>query len=156
MLRGVKISFVALALTLSWTGCQKDPTFPITPAIQVVSIIETENGKADVRFSFTDGDGDIGWANTSLAGTRKDIIMDYQEMVDGEWLSLENFDFEFFMIPDLTPVGQDKFLEGEISVDISFPPNPTSLDSDSIRFGVILRDRAGHLSELVFSPLYLP
>ena len=135
-----------------FSACSKEPSFPITPDILEVKILPTSSTSADIVISFTDGDGDLGWETNASAGTQKDIVMYYQKMEAGIWVDQTDFVYEYVITPVLTPAGQDKFLEGELSVDIAYPPAPpVPAEGDSIRFGVTLKDRAGHISQLVFS-----
>ena len=140
------------------TSCDDEPSFPITPAVMDLEGIPKGNNLADLNFSFTDGDGDLGWTEASEAGGQKDIDIEYFEMVDTEWVLVPNIDLDQVLTPNLTPAGQDKYLEGIISVEIGFPPRVSGdlSNADSIRFAVRLLDRAGHVSEFTYSELILP
>jgi hypothetical protein len=152
----VKISFVMGLMVIGLTSCDDDPSFPITPAVSDLKVVVTGNGRADLSFSFTDGDGDLGRPSTE--DCPKDINIEYYEMVNGEWQIIQTVNNDQCLFPSLTPEGQDKYLEGIISVDIGFPPRSLaeSSDADSIRFAARLFDRAGHVSEFTYSELILP
>jgi hypothetical protein len=153
MSQWVKISFVLCTVGILFSTCSKDPSYPIIPGVTDARIVTKSGNLADVVFNFTDGDGDIGWPTNDSLRAQKDVILKYQQLQNGVWVDQSDFEYEFQLTPSLTPIGQDKFLEGEVSVEIAYPPPPPGpVVGDTIRFGVILKDRAAHASMLVYSP----
>lgn len=104
---------------------------------------------------FTDGDGDIG-DRLSLNGDscsidNYDIRSKYFRQVNGTFIEITPVDtctpFANH-IPDLTPTGTNKVLEGTIFNPFDlFTPGP-----DSVKFEFVLVDRAGNSSNIVITP----
>lgn len=155
----VKVGFVLALTAMLLVACDKDKSYPITPELEFVRMEDISNDSIAVVVHFQDGDGDIGSRIESPPPNEPqcpefDVLSRYYEMVDGEWTHLSAFDFGW-CVQSLTPEGQDKTLEGDI---ISRFPREQNMEepapnSDSSRVGIRLKDRAGHISNEVFSPL---
>ncbi|QNR22705.1 hypothetical protein [Croceimicrobium hydrocarbonivorans] len=116
----------------------------------------------DLTVYFTDGDGDIGredenssdtcdLANYSRFLERYDLFIYYYEQVNGEYREITPQDscLPFHnILPNLTPTGQNKTLEGEITTPFDYANFPVN-NTDSIRFEFLLVDRAGHESSRI-------
>ena len=137
---------------LSTLSCVKQDTFSEVPAIQFIG--QTKNmlhqgalmeDSLYVRFSFQDGDGDIGDAdsvNVFLTDTRQDFATT-------------------FRLPLLDTGSSVKTLEGEITMlvfttcclydDNSQPPctPSTSQPTDEVIYTLQIRDRAGNFSNTI-------
>ncbi len=141
-------------------GCADPPNYPIEPEIEYISTSPTtvvqagRNATADtvrIRFSFTDGDGDLGFEDNEP----KDIIL--TDSRDG--LTQE---FSFPVIPEQ---GVGNGISGEATVLIvnnasagfccTFPNGappctPSEMfPTDTVSFTLQIRDRAGNLSNKV-------
>jgi hypothetical protein len=147
------IGFVAIA-------CIKRPEYPIEPVIQYEGLnkrtIAQGSSSAlpdtlNLRFSFTDGDGDLGYENDSL-----DIFL--TDSRDG---FIENL-----KLPVFPSQGTGIGISGEITVRIfnkpfniccTFPNGQvpctpsTVFPIDTFSYGIQIRDRAGHFSNKVQS-----
>ena len=122
---------------------------------------------------FTDGDGDVGNAGGGTSGV-PDFKMVYLYEEDGSVMPYENgkfypydadanplngFDTLMFtyQVPYLTPIGNYKSLIGEIKAKIKGAPIytfPNRFPQDTLRvvkFYITLRDRAGHISNGVYT-----
>lgn len=167
MKRLIAFLVVAALVITVYSGCKKPETFPIIPAIEFKSIGSYKNisGKDSVTvitISFTDGDGDIGYAPAGNGPVFDDtssayyynFIVHFYEKKNGVWVRDTVFDrppFSGFSgrLPNLTPRGENKALKGDISMDqyISFYP----VQNDTIKYEVYIYDRALHKSNTVMT-----
>jgi hypothetical protein len=157
--------FVACAVLLG--SCTEKTEFSEIPFIQFTKFEQLKNaaGKDSIgilKLYFTDGDGDMGLSSAdTLPPYNKgslyyyNFFITYFEKQNGVWTkvvlpppfpgadTLTNNS----RIPNLTPTGQNKSLEGEISMQL-FTNNPFS-PYDTIRYDVRICDRALNMSNLV-------
>ncbi len=149
------------AVAISVAGCFPKEQFPVEPRITMKSF-EQFGDSASLTISFTDGDGDIGLTATDLqppfdTGSTyfHNMFLEYEELQNGEWVRPTLSIPFYYRIPNITPTGQNKVLEGDIAVALKpwpvFPAPPGS-SNDTIRFSVQLVDRAINLSNIEFSP----
>ncbi len=153
------------------TSCLKPETFPPEPAIEFQSF-QAMGDSGLVTISFTDGDGDIGLnENDTLAPYAPNtyfyynMYLEYFEMMDGQWVrgttdpNGENFptadSITFaFRLEDITPIGQNKALKGDIQITLEpFYFNINSNHSDSIKYEIVLIDRSLNVSNRIETPL---
>src|SRR4051812_38377619 len=138
------------------TSCVKEKNFPVTPAIEFVRYESFGVDSADCIINFKDGDGDIGIVDGDTASPA-DFRMKYlYKDASGNFVPYDitpgvgNFDTLFvdYRVPDLMPNGQYKALDGEIRARLRSAPlyNPTHT---IVKFEITLKDRAGHLSNMV-------
>lgn len=121
----------------------------------------------DLTVYFTDGNGDIGRdEEPTLTDTcnlqdyqrfldRYDLFIYYFERINGAYREVGPPDscLPFHnILPNLTPPGQNKTLEGEIITPFDYANFPTRASVDSVKFELELVDRAGLRSERVSSP----
>jgi hypothetical protein len=149
---------VGAALALLVVGCFPKEEFPKEP--RIANPILTQYGdSASLRFSFTDGDGDIGLDAGDNAPPfdtgsvyKNNLFLEYEELRNGEWVRPTLLLPFSYRIPRITPTGQNKALEGEIAVALEpwpiIPGNPF----DTVRFSVVLVDRELHFSNTEFTP----
>mgnify|MGYP006107053455 FL=1 len=166
-----KIYFVFLLSLFMCFSCLKPVTYPNEPTIEYVGFVsEGDTGK--ITFSFTDGDGDVGLSQNQLSPPYDtssyyyyNLYINYYEMMDGAWVratadpggnnfpTADSITFSY-RLENLTPSGQNKALRGEIEIVMEpYYFNPISNHSDSIKFSILLIDRAQNHSNLVESPL---
>jgi hypothetical protein len=148
-------------LLFSFTGtvllsCVKEKNFPPEPKIEFVSYKTYGVDSADCTISFRDGDGDIGILEGDTS-SKDDYQLKYlYQGTDGQFHPFDMIDsttamdtlFYSYRVPDITPDGQYKSLEGQIkaklrSSPVYFPGHHV------VKFEIRLRDRAGHLSNIV-------
>lgn len=156
-----KIGFIALSLTL-FIGCRDRNSYPIEPIIEYNSF-EADGNKGVLTINFTDGDGDMGLRENDVTPPFdtssvyfNNFFIAYEEKVNGQWqagLDQLGNPVEFkYRISYLTPEGQNKALKGEIEVTLEpFYYNPTSVNSDTIRYKIKIVDRALHISNEVIT-----
>lgn len=157
------LGFVFIAA--AWTSCVEPPQYPNEPAIEFVSIstdtIDAVSGELLVTFSFTDGDGDLGFESFSedscglcdsscyshptyslfLVDTRKGFV-------DGDSITcLTPFDMPYVPVK-----GSSKSISGEIDVKVTgifcFP----FLATDTVSFLITVKDRSGNFSNTIQTP----
>jgi hypothetical protein len=153
-----KIAGACGAFLLLNTGCLKTEEFPSEPVIEFKSF-HASNDSASVVISFTDGDGDIGLDQGDTLTPFNpgstwfyNFFIDYYTLENGVWvapdppLALPLY----YRVPNITPTGQNKALEGDIAVALRNPILPGTV-GDTIRLEVRLADRAQHMSNRVSS-----
>ncbi len=151
-----KVALGLFGAVLVLTGCLKPETFPPEPKIAFKSLAQFGDS-ASLVITFTDGDGDIGLDDTDLqppfdtASTYYyNLFLEYAELRNGEWVEPPLLLPFYYRIPRITPAGQNKTLEGEIAVALK--PWPINVPPyDTIRFSVMMVDRALNESNVVFS-----
>jgi len=163
-----KISFVVLiSLIILASSCLKVETYPDEPIIEYKSF-EVFEDSAIVTVSFTDGDGDIGLENGDTTGDfapgsffYSNAYLEYYELMNGEWVkgtadpggnNFPTADTIVFTnrLPNITPIGQNKALKGDIRLTLE--PNyfnPFSNFNDTIKYKIILIDRALNISNQI-------
>lgn len=165
-----KILFIVFASGVVFTSCKKDDAFPDTPTLKWEDHeIVSENSTIDeivLNLAFTDGDGDIGSDSQGGFDTcntaNYDLYIRYFEKVDGSFEEVfpkdtANCLYFHQRFPDLMPEGQNKILEGNIFAPFVYLGYPENSNVDSIKFELILKDRAGHESNVVLSPsVFIP
>lgn len=158
----MRLFFLTLLLGSFFMGCLKPQEFPIEPYVEFQSFTPMSDSGELVVF-FTDGDGDVGLSESDTTGqfssTQKyhhNLFVEYFEKVNGQWEAgkdlLGNDIVFLYRVPVLTPSGKNKALKGKIKVTME-PTyyNPLSANSDTIKYRVMLVDRALHESNVVES-----
>lgn len=145
-----------MATVVLLSACLKTEEFPKEPHIAFKSY-EQYADSARLTISFTDGDGDIGLnQGDTLAPYNPgsfwyhNFFVDYYKKLDGEW-QLQVFSLPlYYRVPVITPTGQNKSLQGDISVKIASQVLP-QIPGDTIKFSVRIADRALNLSNTVYT-----
>ena len=152
-----KVTLFSLGLLLAG-GCLQVETLPPEPSVEFVSVTQLTDS-ASLVFSFKDGDGDIGLDPNDTTGQFApgqtffhNLFVEYFEKQNGVWQQI-NLQLPYrYRIPVITPTGQNKSLEGEISIALApFPTDPFSR-FDTVKYSIQLADRALHLSNVVETP----
>lgn len=155
-----KIGLFVAAVGLSMlSACLPHNNFPDQPVIEFKEFkkIPTDDGideKGVLVLTFTDGDGDIGLGQGDTlppfdpnSEYYYNFFTRYYEKQNGEFVEIELDIPNYFRIPVLTPIGQNKTLEGDIEVEL-FINNPFS-DYDTIKFDAWIVDQALNESNVV-------
>ncbi len=167
------ISKVLIAVLLLGTfACEQDNKFGTTPRLQWKSAELRFAGDTidnrrifDLKVYFTDGDGNVGRGDEPGADTcdlnnyqaflnQYDLFIYYYEQVNGSFKEIPPTDScvpYHNILPNLTPEGQNKTLEGDIITPFEYSNFPVN-NTDSVKFELLLRDRAGNESNRVMSP----
>lgn len=140
------------------SSCVKQKIFPPQPIIEFKKYVKYGIDSADCIITFKDGDGDIGIYEWDTAST-DDFRMKYfykdtsgifhpYDMSPGSTV----FDtlYYSYRVPNITPDGQNKTLDGEIKAKLRATPlyGP---GHKVVKFEITLRDRAGNKSNTVYS-----
>ena len=151
------ISFLIVLISF-FTSCVKEKDYPPEPIIEFVQYIKYGLDSADCIISFQDGDGDIG----KLPGDSQspdDFKMKYlYKGTDNLFHPFDAIDstsvmdtlFYSYRVPNLTPDGQYKALNGDIIAKLRVPPIYVP-GHTIVKFEISLTDRAGHKSNVVTS-----
>jgi hypothetical protein len=115
-----------------------------------------------LRLQFTDGDGDLGLSPADTFPPFNfgsiyyyNFFINYFEKQNGQWVKIVIPPLEpggdtltnNSRIPNLTPVGQNKVLQGDLNFEI-FTNNPFS-SFDTIKYEISIVDRAFNRSNMV-------
>ena len=152
------------------SACKKYEDFPPEPTIEFMDFtmlrdVQGIDQRGVLRFSFSDGDGNIGLYDT-------DVIPPYDYNLFVRYFEMQNGTFrEVFLItpnyindttivydtatfngriPILTPAGKNKAISGEIE-DTLFVNNPLSA-FDTIMFEIYIKDRELNISNTIQTP----
>jgi hypothetical protein len=150
--------FLILAAIGSLIGCYKETTFDVKPAIDFktlrkeIRIDQFTGSKKDsviLTIKFQDGDGDLGLneKEKATAETKSDynfIIKLFRKKkgVFTEFIPTVPYSGYF---PRLKSDGKIGPIEGTLDYSVDFP-HPFTLPKDSLKFQVIIKDRAGNIS----------
>jgi hypothetical protein len=105
--------------------------------------------KGVLKFSFIDGDGDIGLKSSDTSAAYKyDLFINYYEKQKGVFKLMELPDITFnSRIPYIESNSEDGSVKGEVEIEI-FINNPYS-KYDTIRFDAYILDRALNKSNII-------
>lgn len=173
MLRLSKIVFYITTALLLVTSCNDGPKFDDKPFIEWRSAVyeidpSTNNSKVIMTTYFTDGDGDVGREKSNFNCENNynlfigdfDMYIRYYEKLSGTFVEVFPVDsclpFHNYL-PNLTPQGQNKTLEGEVELRFNYTGLPQNAGVDSVKFELVLQDRSGKRSNIAFSPaVFIP
>lgn len=150
------ILFFTVITASVFTSCVKESSFPTTPIIAFDRFEIVSADTADCYITFTDGDGDIGIMDGDTS-SGPDLIMLYLfKDSDGEFYPYDEtpgtveFDTLYYnnRVPNITPDGQFKALDGEIKIKLRSAPIFSPFHT-VVKFDITLRDRAGNWSNTV-------
>ncbi len=155
-----KTAFIISAFCLAGLGmfqfCVQPPDYPDEPVIEFMSLskdlmYQSKFGQDSVTitFSFTDGDGDLGFQDD-----QESIFI-----VDGR----DTFDKPPYRIPYIEQQGAGNGISGEISIVVpttcciypgtGIPPCDTTINApqmrDTVFYWLQIKDRAGNLSNKI-------
>ena len=165
----ITVVFVILG-TFLISSCLKPEEFADEPKIEFVSFEAQENSSGIFVISFTDGDGDIGLdIEDTLTPFEPNsyyyynVYFDYYEIVDGDTVRGTSDPNNFptadpislaFRVENITPIGQNKALKGEIKTTLE-PRyyNLGATSNDSILYKIVLIDRALNISNELITPI---
>jgi len=139
-----------LSFLLIWlSGCDDSPVFPVEPKVEFIDIQprEVRHASSDsvlVTIRFQDGDGDLGILPGDPDSVANLILLD-SRYSEGR-IPEEEFARNPFLIPTLTPDAKNPSIQGEITVKLSFLVSMIRDEDDSIRYQILLRDRAGNVA----------
>jgi len=148
-----------------YVSCKKPEKYSPIPYIENPSLVKILNGsgiddKGILKFSFTDGDGDIGLAQSDTfppfnKGSKfyNNMFLTYYEKQKGIYIAVPlplDIQSSNYRIPVITPDGENKSIKGYIEVEL-FINNFLSV-YDTIAFDVSIADRALNVSNTIRTP----
>lgn len=141
---------------LVFTACVKEKQFPPEPRIEFVGYEKFSDDSADCIISFKDGDGDIGIVDDDTASDDDFKLKYLYKDTDGIFKCFDAIDstpamdtlFYSYRVPNITPEGQYKALEGTIRAKLRSAPLYYPIHT-TVKFEIRLRDRAGNYSNIV-------
>jgi hypothetical protein len=162
-----------IGLGLAFVSCEQNQKFVDQPNLQwrtakIKYLGDSADNRRviDLTVYFTDGDGDIGREDLNGSNDtcilsdyasfleRFDLFIYYYEKVNGQFRQIPPSDscLPFHnILPNLTPIGQNKTLEGDITTPFDYSNYPLNT-TDSIKFELQLIDIAGNKSTRISSP----
>lgn len=158
-----KVPLMLGAVGLLLPACLRTEEFPPEPRI-TFKAFDLVGDSASIVITFTDGDGDVGLNPGDTfppyaPGTPNysNLRLEYQELRNGSWTPVTFPQPLVYRVPNLTPTGQNKALEGEIAIALA-PFSLYHYDTfDTVRYKVQLLDRALNISNQVeTTPIVLP
>jgi hypothetical protein len=128
--------FIAITVLCILIACKKEEVMPSAPEIAFVSMsaqsVQEFNQRVKVRFSYKDGDGDLG-----------------QEDPDNYTLWVKDARLEGtdgYHIPPLAPEGSEVPIQGELEVELNALFLLGNSDQEETSYTVYVIDRAGNRS----------
>lgn len=165
-----KLVLLIALIPLSFSSCKKYEDYPPEPTIEFMdfTLLRDEQGidqRGVLRFSFADGDGNIGLLDTDTLppydynlfvsyfekqnGVFKEIFLITPNYINDTTIVYDTATFNG-RIPILMPAGKNKAISGEIE-DTLFVNNPLST-FDTIMFEVYIQDRKLNKSNTIQTP----
>ncbi len=135
--------YYACISILFFSACSKDETtFPIEPEITLLSagpttITEFEDS-IQIVIQYRDGDGDIGFENPDSFS----LFVQDARLPDPD---------NYFVRP-LSPIGSNVSIEGTLEINIRNTFLLGSGGQETTYYTIVLRDRAGHYSNILQTP----
>lgn len=158
------IGFIFSLLLLLFFSCRKTQVYSIIPEIEykgfelrdTTDLLGNKGLVGQISFSFVDGDGDIGLKQPEDGTDPEDtsyynMFFTLWARVKGELIKPELAQPLYYRIPYMEPESQDPSLKGIIKVDFLYVAFPY----DTISYDFYIKDRAGHESNIAFSPLFI-
>lgn len=159
-----KIGYI-LPIILLFASCYKIESYPPEPSIEYVSfemvdsvdLLDNPVFAGELRFSFIDGDGDVGDkspTDTSLNDSIKHVFIDLYKKEDGVFVKQElQVDYSY-RIPYFEGGANNPVIKGDVVIsELNFYP---PFDGDTLRFNFKMRDRAGNFSNIEESDVFVP
>ena len=131
--------------------CQKPPDFSTTPVIKFVNFnlttVHPDKDSLKLTFSFTDGDGDLGYQQGQ--NTNGDTTIHITDV------RVDKKDYTYVLeMPYIDAKGSYKQISGNVVIDMIniCHCRPDHLNTDTVWYRVKVRDRAGHESNEITTP----
>lgn len=128
-----------------FSSCLNPPQYDVVPQITLISAtpltLHQQSDSLTIKFSFTDGDGDLGLSTTE---TGSNVCLYDSRLAN-------NFCYEY-RIPYIEPRGTVKAISGDVSIVV---PSITCIPghvTDTLTYRIQITDRAGHVSNSITTP----
>lgn len=160
-----KYSLLLAVLTgFALLGCLKREEYPDEPSVTFKRIDFDEANNATLYIDFIDGNGDFGLEqgeHSNNCDLGYNLFIEQYALNNGIWINVTpdpclNFVPLYYAVPWARPTGQIQTQKGEIKVEL-FDNWYQSVDYDTLRFEIRIRDRALNTSNrLVTENYYRP
>jgi len=146
------------------TGCIKEEQYPIEPHIDfggfaTAKDISGKDSLGAITISYTDGDGNIGLFSWDTVEPRKyNFYLKFMQYVNNELVEVKPVDSSVTFnarIPNLTPVGRNKNIKGNITMYLELYFARQVLLSDTVAFEIFIKDRDLNESNVVETPMFI-
>jgi len=158
------INLILILLSIGLFSCEKTEDYLYIPEIKFVSLEQT-NGQDDlgnevsivkVRFSFIDGDGDLGLSPSDTIGDfapGKDfyynLLFQYYEKKDGQFVQNESV-INSFRFQNISKVQTaNKALKGDMIAELIFSKSSEINYADTSKNTLFIYDRALNKSNII-------
>ena len=158
----VQLIFPFLVILITMNSCFKSQEYPLYPIISDAEFF-IFGDSAQLSFSFTDGDGDIGLYDSETESPydtssryHYNLYIDYYEKDDVlGWQRGLDFDgdsivFKYRLEPIIVK-GKSRGIKGTMDVSMETYYNPISTQSDTIKYSIVLIDKALNESEMIWT-----
>jgi hypothetical protein len=168
-MKTTKALFIIVAISGSMYACRKTATYAETPEIHFRTLVMKIDGvdalgekikKANLSFSFADGDGDLGV--TGAFSTDSKIYCSWmKKMPDGQYEAhvfpdeggaVRTFDIPYSEDVMNKEEAYNKLLEGEMEVKMEVPYGSSAAGMDTVHIEFYIVDRALHRSNVEITP----
>lgn len=146
-----------------FASCISTTTYPPIPVIEYKDFVKYGSDSAHFIFSFKDGDGDIGFEQGDTLPPFNPSSIYYFDLYMKYYYKLPDGSFSVyvfpgttdtlaftFRIPNITPKGQNKVLDGSITTKLPKPYWKTP--HKVIKFEAFIFDKALHKSNVITTP----
>jgi hypothetical protein len=156
----LRFGIFSLLFFIAWQACVKPPDYPKEPVIEFSNISKTlmkqgKNGEdsVSITFNYTDGDGDLGYPDDS--GGTSIFVKDGRD----------NFEKYEYKLPYVEPQGTGNGISGTITIKLptsccieirngqSIACEGLNIALDSVTYLIRIKDRAGHFSNEISTPI---
>ena len=153
----LKVFLRLLSIAVFLSACFKAETYPNEPIISDAEV-SISGTTAILSFNFTDGDGDIGLSDSQQSAPYDsssyyhfNLYIEYFESDDNlGWVPGQAINGDTIVFSNrLEPIefnGKAKGIKGVMEVEMDPFRNPSSTESDTIKYRITLIDRALNLS----------
>jgi hypothetical protein len=133
-------------------ACKKRDNYPDTPQIKYLGFTKIQNAsgiddKGIMKLSFTDGDGNIGLAESDTfppynSGSKYyyNFFIDYYEKQKGVWKLVDLAISNNARIPPVTGTGPNNPTKGEIEIELYFNNYQSAFDTIAFESYIVDRD----------------
>lgn len=158
----ITIIILMIIVLMIFLSCNKEEDFPDIPHVEFMDFTKIQNSnnideKGILKIYFTDGDGDMGLADSdTMPPYDKNSIyyynffITYFEKQHGQFVEVVPAVTFNSRIPVLTSSSSNGAIKGEIEIEL-FINNPFSV-YDTIRFDAYIVDKALQASNVISTP----
>lgn len=153
---------ILFAGIIFYTSCREKEKYPPVPHIEYLDFTKISNvqgidEKGILKFSFTDGDGDIGLTESDTFPPFNPGSIFYYNLFIASYKKKNGVFIQDSSsngrIPVITPSGQNKSIKGNIEVELFINnPQPPFTNYDTIYFEASIADRLQNISNIIRTP----